>query len=192
MVQLIQYMHSTRFHLITVKLSVCPWSHASQQMHKTSSTSINGHTDTSDHGPSQPFKVPGALANGLTGKKNELVKCRAAVLSVPTDRNIQGWGRENVRAVPRYLLVDIGLYSYERFALFCCGKLTLRLVQAFYMPPLHRIVCAYRPVSVILYCIVPPAWFVQLCTTLPTSVLMQYTSYLLTRVSTLVPRDPEY
>ena len=113
-------------------------------------------------------------------------------LSVPTDRNIQGWGRENVRAVPRYLLVDIGLYSYERFALFCCGKLTLRLVQAFYMPPLHRIVCAYRPVSVILYCIVPPAWFVQLCTTLPTSVLMQYTSYLLTRVSTLVPRDPEY
>jgi len=36
--QLIQYMHSTRFHLITVS-SDCPWNHTSQQMHKTSSTS---------------------------------------------------------------------------------------------------------------------------------------------------------
>jgi len=34
--QLIQYMHSTRFHLITAS-SDCPWNHISQQMHRTSS-----------------------------------------------------------------------------------------------------------------------------------------------------------
>jgi hypothetical protein len=60
--------------LITVEFVLFIISHCSRQILKMSSTYINARMDTSDYRLSHPVKGPRAVASGLTGTTNALLK----------------------------------------------------------------------------------------------------------------------